>query len=49
MAQNLDNGSTGAQFSSFTQSCPTLQLPGLQCVSFPVFHYLPEFADIHVY
>ena len=38
------------QFSSITQSCPTLcdpmdsSMPG-----FPVFNYLPEFAQTHVH
>ena len=37
-------------FSSVTQSCPTLCNP-LECSKpgFPVLHYLPEFAQTHVY
>ena len=39
-----------SQFSSVTQSCLTLCNP-LDCSApgFPVFHYLPEFAQTHVH
>ena len=38
------------QFSSVTQSCPTLCNP-MECSmpGFPVHHQLPEFAEIHVH
>ena len=38
------------QFSSVTQSCPTLCDPvNCSMPGFPVLHYLLEFAQIHVY
>ena len=37
------------QFISVTQLCPTLGPHGLQQEGFPVFHYLPEFAQTHVH
>ena len=37
------------QFSSVTQSCPTLCDPtDCSMPGFPVLHYLPEFAQTHV-
>ena len=38
-----------SQFSSVTQSCPTLCDP-MDCSTpgFPVLHYLPEFTQTHV-
>ena len=47
---NTEDSQRGAQFSSVTQSCPTLcdpmnrSTPGL-----PVHHHLPEFTQIHVH
>ena len=38
------------QFSSVTQSCPTLcNLMDCSTPGFPVLHYLPEFAQTHVH
>ena len=34
---------------SVTKSCLTLQLHGLQHPGFPVFHYLPKFAQTHIH
>ena len=40
----------GPQFSSVTQSCPTLCNPmDYSMLGFPVLHHLPEFAQTHVY
>ena len=39
-----------SQFSSVAQSCPTLcDLKDCSMPGFPVLHYLPEFAQIHVH
>ena len=37
------------QFSLVTQSCLTLQTPGLCTPGFPVHHQLPELAQTHVH
>ena len=37
------------QFSSVTQSCPTLQSHWLQQLSLPVHHQLPEITQTHVH
>ena len=37
------------QFSSVTQSCPTLWDPMDCSTGFPVYHQLPELAQIHVH
>ena len=40
----------GFQFSSVAQLCPTLCDPmDYSMPGFPVLHYLPEFAQIHVH
>ena len=41
---------SSVQFSSVSQSCPTLCDP-MDCsmAGFPILHYLPEFAQIHVH
>ena len=36
------------QFSSVTQSCPTLQPHGMQHTRLPVHHQLPELTQTHV-
>ena len=48
--QYLAFSSLGVQFSSVTQSCPTLCDP-MNCSTpgLPVHHHLPEFTQIHVH
>ena len=39
----------GIQFSSVTQSCPTLRPHGLHHAKSDVHHQLPEFTQTHVH
>ena len=43
-------GTVMIQFSSVTQSCPTLCNPTNPCTpGLPVYHQLPEFTQTHVH